>query len=31
MSVLWSTEDFFFFVEIGIKTELPNSLAKVIE
>ena len=30
MSVLWSTED-FFFVEIGIKRELPNSVAKVIE
>ena len=30
MSVLWSTED-VVFVEIAIKTELPISLAKVIE
>lgn len=29
MSVLQSTK--IFFVEIGIKTELPISLAKVIE
>lgn len=29
MSVLQSTK--IFFVEIGIKRELPNSVAKVIE
>ena len=29
MSVLQSTKN--FFVEIGIKRELPNSVAKVIE